>query len=672
MMRIALLSLLLSSPAAALELPAPTLAELTVTPGLQTTWLGGSFVQVEQRLADLPVHGTRLRAEYDPRGELRALHGDLLDMGPFSLQPTVPRADAIASAVAAVQAELGTGELWPPRAELGVLARRGTHLVWVVEVGTVQPLGHQQVFVDAHDGSLHAVRPRLFTALGNVYPTNPEVSDVATVELNDVTNFLVNDYARVASCSDWSDEDTRCYAKESQAVVGADGNFLYDPNPLSETDDPFAEVHMFHHLDLIARWFEDRFGFRTDFGPAGRAVEGIVNFGYANAFFGDGDGDGIPEVSFGQSGAADFAYDADVVYHEFTHAVFGQIVETGFGRFDEWGRDVGAGGLNEGTADLFAMILTGDPLIGEYAAGNLWNGPEAIRDLEDDRRCPDHVYGETHHDGEIWGSFGWNLIDHPAIGPDLTADLIFGAISSWPSEVNWGVAGRSVVETAETLVADGAMTNEQLDVVRELAEAQGLDDCGRVVRLDDGAEPTQAMRGGFRQDGEVFAMPLANQFSLDAPAGTVALTFDVVGLEGTPGLGYTLHVRRGEHIVHDLVPFGNNGWEVAVPADFDFTVEGSDVGTVLELDAMSDPPLEPGATYFFSIAPRPEATLQGFGFADITVAGSAEIVPVEEAPLGDDDDLEGGDGCSSGCAALPGAGFLAPLMLFGLRRRRRS
>ncbi len=449
--------------------------------------------------------------------------------------------------------------------------------------------------------------------------------------------------------------------------MGEDGDFLYSPNALSQTADPFAEVQMFYHLDLIARWFEDRFGFRTDFGVAGNAVEGIVNFGYANAFYGDGDGDGLPEVSFGQSGVADFAYDADIVYHEFTHAVFGQIVETGFGRFDEWGRNVGSGGLNEGSADLFSMILSGDPLVGEYAAGGFLPGADAIRDLEEDRQCPDAIYGETHRDGEIWGSFGWNLIDHPDIGPDLTAELIFAAINTWPSDVDYGIAGRSVIEAAESLLEEGAITSDQLAVVVELAEAQGLDDCGRAVRLDDGAEPVQAMRGGFRQDGTPFSMPLPNQFSLDAPEGTVSLTFDVVGLVGTPGLGYTVHVRRGEHVVHDLVPVGDHGFVFAVPDVYDFAVDGTEVGTVLELDAMSEPPLEPGATYYFSITSLPSDGMGGFGGADITVAGHAEIVPVE--PADDDDALAAGDGCQ-GCSAVPGAGFLAPLLLLGLRRRR--
>ena len=659
--------LLLAAPAAAAELPTAALAELTIEPMAQSSWLGGSFVKVEQRLADLPVWGAGLRLDYDRRGELRAVHGEVLDAGPFSLEPALTSATAIDLATAGVHARLGTGELWPARAELGVLAWRGTHLVWVVEVGVREPMGHWQVFVDAHDGRLHTARQRMWTARGNVYATNPLASAIETVELNDVDGALNTDYARVSSCSDWDSDVGRCLEKVVQALPDGAGDFLFEDNALSQTDDPFAEVQMFHHLDLVARWFEDRFDFRTDFGLAGNAVEGIVNFGYANAFYGDSDGDGVPEVSFGQSSTADFAYDADVVYHEFVHAVFGQIVETGFGWFDEYGRVVGAGGLNEGSADLFSMIISGDPLVGEYAAGGILSGRDAIRDLEEDRHCPTHIYGETHRDGEIWGSFGWNLIDHPLIGGELTAQLIFGAINSWPSDVDYNLAGRSVIETAEALLEDGEIDAEQLAVVVELAEAQGLDDCGRVVRLDEGAEPVMGMRGGYRNDGSLFTMPLPNQFSLDAPEGAVALNFDIVGLEGTPGLGITLHVRRGEHIVHDLVPFGDHGFEIAVPDEYDFTVEGFEIGTVLEMDADSEHPLEPGATYFFSITAMPGPDMGSFGFADITVGGAVDIVPIEDPEP--EDGLEEGDGCE-GCSAGAGFGLLAPWLLMGLRRRR--
>lgn len=667
MTRLLPLLLLLAGPALAADLPSPTFADLTFVPEAETAWAGGTFVSVRQTIEDLPVFGGDLTLDVDRRGEVRAVHGQVLDAAPLSLTPALPQADAVARARAAVFGELGTGELWPARSELAVLAFRGTHLVWAVDVGVREPLGHWQVFVDAHDGTLHSVRPQLWTATGNVYPANPLSSDVTEVELTDVNGSLSTDWARVSSCETWNADTNRCTSKIVQAEPDADGNYLFEPNALSLTDDPFAEVHMFHHLDLIARWFDDRFGFRTDFGIAGNAVEGIVNFPYANAFYGDADGDNIPEVSFGQSGTADFAYDADVVYHEFTHAVFGQIVETGFGRFDEYGRVYGAGGLNEGSADLFSMVLSGDPLVGEYAAGGILSGRDAIRDLEEDRHCPTDLYGETHTDGEVWGSFGWNLIESELIGPELTAELIFGAINSWPSEVDYEIAGQSVLEAADSLQEEGVLDDEQHAFIVATAERQGLDSCTRFVRLDEGAEPTQGMRGGFRQNGDAFSMPLGNQFTLDAPEGAVELRFDVVGLEGTPGLGYRVHVRRGEPVIHELVPVGQNGFLFAVPDEFDFSVDGEAEGTVVEMDLSTDPPLEPGETYYFSIVSLPTDGLQGFGFADITVGGAVEIVPLEEPePEVPADGV--GDGCA-GCSTGGSAALLAPLLLLGFRRR---
>ncbi len=159
-----LLALLLCTPAFAVELPSPSLAELTLSPTSSSSWSGGTYVGMQQSLAGLPVYGAPLKLDYDVRGELRAVHGDVIDTGPFSLTPNVAQDEAIARARAAVFEELGSDELWPARAELSVLVFRGSHLAWSVDVGVAEPLGHWQVMVDAHDGSLLGFRPKLFTA----------------------------------------------------------------------------------------------------------------------------------------------------------------------------------------------------------------------------------------------------------------------------------------------------------------------------------------------------------------------------------------------------------------------------------------------------------------------------------------------------------------------------
>jgi len=475
----------------------------------------------------------------------------------------------------------------------------------------------------------------------------------------------------LATARAWADEEGDGEIK--LALADDAGDFFFEPDPLS-LDDPFAEVQMFFHLSLVAQWFDDEFGFRTDYGLGGDAVEGIVNFELENAFYGDADGDGVPEVAFGQGGGRDFAYDADVVYHEFGHAVFGSVVDTGNGRYDEYGRLTAPSALNEGSADLFSLVLTGDPQLGEYSGGGVL-GDGAIRDLEADRHCPTDIYGESHADGEIWGSFGWNLIDEPLVGANVTAHLIFGALNRWDDEVTFASAGVALRTSADDLLETGFIDEATFASILDHMERSGLDDCGRVIPLDEGPEPTQALRGRNGNNGPRL-YPIANQLSLDAPEGTVALRFYVEELFTTnPELGYRVHVQRGGHIVHVFEEDvggggggGGGGWRPPTPEGFDFSVDGFEAGLAVELTADSNPPLVPGATYYFSILGNPSEDMQGGGFAEITLRGEADIVPVEEAPI------DGGDGCQN-CSSTVGGGSapstLALLGLIAIARRRR-
>jgi hypothetical protein len=167
-----------------------------------------------------------------------------------------------------------------------------------------EPLGTFDVLVGAHAGELLGYRATLFEALGNAYPTNPEVSELGEVELLGLvpgSDTLNGGNAIARTCDNF--DGNECLAKSQIATADDDGNFLFSPNPTS-SDDPLAEVQMYYHLDLVARWFEDTQGFTHPF-----PTEGLVNFDYNNAVFGDVDGDGLGEVAFGQTSSIDFAYD---------------------------------------------------------------------------------------------------------------------------------------------------------------------------------------------------------------------------------------------------------------------------------------------------------------------------------------------------------------------------
>lgn len=656
-------------------LGAPALhAEAEITPRLVLPTAAGSRVRFQQRFKGIPVLGSEIVVSLDQAGSVRRTRGTVLQAGTISSTPTLSQDVAAGAARLFLKGfGLGDGSLWPPRGELHFTHRNqgDLRLVWLIDLSFSEPLGLYQVLVDAHDGSIRGHRSTLFTAQGYVYPTNPSVSDLTEVELlglSEGAEHMAGTYALARSCDVFEEDfgSGSCTEKSYHGIADDNGDFLFSPDPTS-SDDPLAEVQMYHHLDRVARWFDETQSFTHPY-----PTEGIVNFDYNNAFFGDIDGDGVGEVAFGQTPSMDFAYDADVIYHEFGHSVFGRIAgQTGFIDADEYGMQWSTGGLNEGTADVFSLVLSGDPLLGEYSgSGGL--GQSAIRDLEDDRHCPTDLYGESHRDGEIFGSFGWNLIDEPLIGSQLTGDFIYGAISAFPTDATWADAGEALVNTAQDMLDNGSLNTEQFDFISAELESSGLANCGRVIRLDEGQEPTQAMIGvSLLADQK---LPLGQQFSLDAPAGTYKLRFRVKEfLTNDPNLAWTLYVRRGEHIIHELeelqTPFGT--FEIPIPTEYDFEVDGAGDGFDLEITDESDLVLEPGATYYFSMASRQEGDLsQFFANGEIRVDGDAYI---DEPALGDDDDDDsGGAGCtcSSAQSGVAPLSAMIGLLLLGLTRRR--
>src|SRR5690606_35095840 len=117
-----------------------------------------------------------------------------------------------------------------------------------------------------------------------------------------------------------------------------------------------------------------------------------------------------PALFFGQGPLRDYSYDGDVVYHEFGHAVVDHTIEFPFWfHVDEQGISSSPGAMNEALADYFAVVLTGDPHMGEYAAGDLGLESNGIRDLDSSETCPENLAGEVHTDSLFFSSALWSI-----------------------------------------------------------------------------------------------------------------------------------------------------------------------------------------------------------------------------------------------------------------------
>lgn len=139
---------------------------------------------------------------------------------------------------------------------------------------------------------------------------------------------------------------------------------------------------------------------------------------FENAFFSPGEpGGGFSlyflgykgdMIAFGMGAKANYSMDADVIYHEFTHAMVSsrkRLVES-LGN-DPFGLNDDPGAMNEGLSDYFSSTLTGDSVVGEYAKTNLDLPTPGMRDLNNTLHCSNDRVGEVHEDANPWSGALW-------------------------------------------------------------------------------------------------------------------------------------------------------------------------------------------------------------------------------------------------------------------------
>ncbi|MFQ5601589.1 MAG: hypothetical protein ACE5G2_13695, partial [Candidatus Krumholzibacteriia bacterium] len=184
------------------------------------------------------------------------------------------------------------------------------------------------------------------------------------------------------------------------------------------------ERTIYHHTNTIHDFVKQRFGFSLlDFplpAIAESANPGNGDPNYPNAFW-DGE-----RMGFGNGGGTfwNLGLFADVIYHEYTHAVTDYVYRPAGGLTGVIG-----GAIHEALSDYFAATITGEPLLGE----NLFRRtPEPLRNLDnllvwpDDRDASD----EVHANGEILGGAFWDVRE--LAGPQIADAAIHFARELFP------------------------------------------------------------------------------------------------------------------------------------------------------------------------------------------------------------------------------------------------
>lgn len=671
-----------------------------------------STVRYQQRFGGLPVFGKTIAVRVGPAGVIHAAAVDVARGLTVSTTPAVGETQARDVVAAAVGRLLS-----PPQAhaELGVLPYEsvGGMLVWQVDV--MQSHGMHRYVVDAQSGGLMRDYSLAQDALGRVYEINPALTpqlvDVELEGLDPGASTLSGFDGGLSSYGYASGDLLYSQLQATQTGPSEGEDFQFNPNSQATSlDDPFAEVMSYYHAARMRHYFEDTFGLDmsssayslsvvSSYAPSS-SPEYIENAFYSAGYPGD---DSIPGharniICLGRGNGEDISYDSDVLLHEFTHYISHNAMDYSMGwPWDEYGSIFTPSAINEGTADYFSSTVNDNPVVGEFALAY------GARDLtEDPGQCPDNVFGESHEDGKLIGSTGWEL--RQALGADVADQLVWGALSYLGGSATLGDFGDGVTQTAVDLGLDDAQKAEIAGILAQ----HGLNDCGRSLALNNNPRSTfllgldyfgQLYGNGscYSMKNEGIALSSYFQFVFTPDEDDIGAEFAIqLNSMGGGELDWNVYIRKNE-----MVTF-TPGSYYAMPEvrDYDYAFEGlTDNHLSILLDDTSSPVFEKDASYYVVIwhqnCPMTSATVGAIGTKDLPVdagvdapvgydagAGGHEAgvidsgMPDAKAPVTDlAADVQPGGGCgcrtTGGSAPTPLAGGLLGLLAALVLRRRR-
>jgi MYXO-CTERM domain-containing protein len=479
---------------------------------------GGRVVKVRQTHKGLPVLLGGAAVVFGESDAAERVLSKLMDDLPEDVTPAVSAELAAeeASNVTRLAADSS-------RAVLAIwTVADASFLAWIVKPRAIPGAGYEPVIIiDAKTGEVTQRFNAAVHAKANVYPTNPTKSPgliQADLDLAAGATTLKNERVESLNCVDKKTTkkvdvglgfpiDVHVCELEHTATPDANGDFLIPAAGHTEAEDPFSQVQMFYHTN---RAYSAVLGFDATFDVnpiestplpviANLRLPDINDFGnlgnpniplkpFQNAFFSPGDqlfgqlfGTYGPAMYFGQGPVHDYAYDGDVVYHEFGHGLVNatlQLVPTP--HLDKYGVSVSNGGMNEGIADYFSAAIGGDPDIGEYAAKDFMASLPYIRSLANPDQCPTAIGGEVHQDATLFSGGLWDARVKLSQADAAKFDLaIYTAMKTLPPPSDLGYEELAQAFVDEVTKSMGQATGDSLKAA--FTTRGVLESCSRVL-----------------------------------------------------------------------------------------------------------------------------------------------------------------------------------------------
>jgi MYXO-CTERM domain-containing protein len=538
---------------------------------------GEVIVRFEQAHGGLPVIGRGAAVRLTSGGDELVTAIDLEEDLPSTLASIAP------AGAASIAARLATGDVVAGDAHLVVwpLASGGARLAYAVlpRIPAGVPLS-PRIIVDAQTGNVLEARDMLQFAKASVYRFNPtktptiESLDLALTPVTPVAPapaYLNNEFLFSSNCIDRKsvrDLNVQGFSAKVHvcdvaqlAAADVEGNYVYPPSDtagaMSSRSDEFSEVSMYYHTAKAYDFFRQLQGVADAQVVVDKPLRVVANLQipagigtgnlalaadpntpldtFQNAFFSPAGG-GLGAIFqqlygfstgglwFGQGPLRDYAYDGDVVYHEFTHAVVDHTLKLEAWHIDARGAIDAPGAMNEGLADYFSSAITGDPDVGEYASKDISQNSGVIRTLANQDKCPTQVIGEVHYDSTLFSGALWQArVSLPEGDRSKFDAALYKAMRTNPGRGDLGYddLGKLFLATLGTDLPAGATA---LDTA--LASRGILPSCERILEPKNGkVSAIDPVIGGFASPG-LQSLPRAGKLApgIIQAHGTVAAT----------------------------------------------------------------------------------------------------------------------------------------------------
>ncbi|MBL7937950.1 MAG: hypothetical protein JNL43_01205 [Flavobacteriales bacterium] len=454
-------------------IPLDELVPMPIAPTKKVTY--AHFAQVHEGLT---VLGAKALVKLDAQGRVIGFGADVYREFPTDLQPAIGEAAAIAAATAGMLNVVNTsvgGLVFLPVPEGRKVEMRLVREVEVSTGGNVVP-GRYRCLVDAHTGKLWyrtnevkncgheavAEAGADVQMVATAYPGNPmdapEVQNLPDMDVTIGGSLFRTDINGFVASGVTGPVETVFQLRGRYANVSTNGvtpvfsgTLNEGPNTVSfDGHANIRELSAYIYTNEIHAHVKDVLpAFQgTDFSLPVRVDLTIDN---CNANY---DGSGLNFFAAGNNCPSMCTLN-DVVYHEYGHNVNDKF-------YNSLSENFSNGAMDEGYADVWALTLTRDPVLGR--GFNVTDPNSSVRRYDQDRRVyPVDIQGEVHADGEIICGAWWDTYVLLGNDMELTTELFAAAYPGLQAATANGQEGQSfrdvLLDVLQADDDDGDITN---------------------------------------------------------------------------------------------------------------------------------------------------------------------------------------------------------------------